>query len=274
MQMIAREQQFDRSLASGGQRALTIVKALATGMAPILVVALAWELMARRLNLNPNIFPGVGRVADTWWSLAASGILWKHVALTLYRILIGLILATAAGLLLGTLMGVSRTAERFFLPLTGLLLPVPALAWLPVLVLWLGLGNRSTITLAAFTSTLPMMLNVWSGIRQCPETLLRAATVMGSRRVDRFFRVLLPAALPSVMTGFRLAVGQAWRAVVAGEMIGTTDFGLGLAIFLAREFLRADIMLASLATIAVVGLLMEQATREVENRTVRRWGMA
>jgi ABC-type nitrate/sulfonate/bicarbonate transport system permease component len=74
------------------------------------------------------------------------------------------------------------------------------------------------------------------------------------------------------MTGLRLALGQSWRAVVAGEMIGTTDFGLGLAIFLAREFLRADIMLASLATIAVLGLMMERGMREVENRTVRRWG--
>ncbi len=272
--MIVTGQQVEGPWASGSGRALALGKALATSMVPILVVALAWELMARGLNLNPNIFPGVGRVVETWWSLALSGILWKHVALTLYRILVGLIVASVAGVILGTLMGVSRTVERFFLPLIGLLLPVPALAWLPVLVLWLGLGNRSTIMLAAFTSTLPMMLNVWSGIRQCPEALLRAATVMGSRRVDRFFRVLLPAALPSVMTGFRLAVGQAWRAVVAGEMIGTTDFGLGLAIFLAREFLRADIMLASLATIAVVGLLMEQATRAVENRTVRRWGMA
>jgi len=237
-------------------------------------VALAWELLSRALNLNPNIFPGVERVAETWWSLATSGLLWKHVTLTLYRLLVGLVLACAAGLVVGTLMGLSRAAERFFLPLAGLLLPVPALAWLPVLVLWLGLGNRSTIALAAFTSALPMMLSVWSGVRQCPEVLLRAATVMGSRGLDRFLRVLLPAALPSVMTGLRLALGQSWRAVVAGEMIGTTDFGLGLAIFLAREFLRADVMLASLATIAVLGLLMERGMREVEKRTVRQWGTA
>ncbi|MCS7236556.1 MAG: ABC transporter permease [Armatimonadota bacterium] len=252
----------------------SLVRNAAAGLAPLLAVAVAWELLARGLNLNPNIFPGVARVVDTWWELARSGVLWKHVFLTLYRLAVGLALACVAGLVVGTVMGVSRTAERFFLPLAGLLLPVPALAWLPVLVLWLGLGNRSTIALAAFTSALPMMLSVWSGIRQCPEVLLRAATVMGSRGVDRFWRVLLPAALPSVMTGLRLALGQSWRAVVAGEMIGTTDFGLGLAIFLAREFLRADIMLASLATIAVLGLLMERGMREVENRTVRRWGTA
>lgn len=250
------------------------VRNAAAGLAPLLAVAAAWELLARGLNLNPNIFPGVARVVDTWWELARSGVLWKHVFLTLYRLAAGLALACVVGLVVGTVMGVSRAAERFFLPLAGLLLPVPALAWLPVLVLWLGLGNRSTIALAAFTSALPMMLSVWSGIRQCPEVLLRAATVMGSRGLDRFWRVLLPAALPSVMTGLRLALGQSWRAVVAGEMIGTTDFGLGLAIFLAREFLRADIMLASLATIAVLGLLMERGMREVENRTVRRWGTA
>ncbi len=253
---------------------MDLVRAAVGGLAPVVAVAATWEILARVLNLNPNIFPGVVRVMDTWWELARSGILWKHVLLTLYRLAAGLVLACAAGLVVGTLMGISRGAERFFLPLAGLLLPVPALAWLPVLVLWLGLGNRSTIALAAFTSALPMMLNVWSGIRQCPEVLLRAAAVMGSRGLDRFFRVLLPAALPSVMTGLRLALGQSWRAVVAGEMIGTTDFGLGLAIFLAREFLRADIMLASLATIAVLGLLMERGMREVENRTVRRWGTA
>ena len=250
----------------------SVLRNAGVSVAPIVAVAAAWELLARGLNLNPNIFPGVERVAHTWWELALSGVLWKHVLLTLYRLAVGLVLACVVGLVVGTLMGISRAAERFFLPLAGLLLPVPALAWLPVLVLWLGLGNRSTIALAAFTSALPMMLNVWSGIRQCPEVLLRAASVMGSRGLDRFYRVLLPAALPSVMTGLRLALGQSWRAVVAGEMIGTTDFGLGLAIFLAREFLRADIMLASLATIAVLGLMMERGMREVENRTVRRWG--
>ncbi len=234
-------------------------------------MAAAWEALVVSLNLNPQIFPHVTTVAETWWSLALSGLLWKHVSLTLYRLLAGLAIATVAGIVLGALMATSRPVERFFLPLAGLLLPVPALAWLPILILWLGLGNRSTIALAAFTSALPMMLNTWSGIRQCPEALVRAAVVMGCQGVDRFLHVLLPAALPSVITGFRLAVGQAWRAVVAGEMIGTTDFGLGFAILSAREFLRADVMLASLGTIAVLGLGMEWLTRAVEERTVRKW---
>ncbi|MCL6498583.1 MAG: ABC transporter permease [Firmicutes bacterium] len=269
--MVGRWTFRNREVALGGRMAVG-VRAGVLAVAPVAAVALVWEILAWALRLNPNIFPGVERVVETWWTLAASGVLWKHVGLTLYRLLAGLVLACVAGLAVGTLMGVSRGAERFFLPLAGLLLPVPALAWLPILVLWLGLGNRSTVALAAFTSALPMMLSVWSGIRQCPDVLLRAATVMGSRGFDRFFRVLLPAALPSVMTGVRLALGQSWRAVVAGEMIGTTDYGLGLAIFLAREFLRADIMLASLATIAILGLCMEHLMRAVENRTVRRWG--
>lgn len=243
-------------------------------LVPITVVLITWELLARTGRFNPVLFPTVERIGQAWFSMLSSGILWLHIKWTFLRLGVGFAAASVVGVGIGMLMAFIRSIERFFVPISTILLPIPALAWVPVLILWFGLGNRSTVVLVFFTAAIPIMLTTWTGVKQIPEQFLRAAQTMGCSGHRLLVRVTLPAALPSIVTGLRLGLGQAWRAVVAGEMIGATDYGLGFAIFAAREFLRSDIMLAVIGTISAVGLLLEfLCFGAVEKWTVERWGM-
>jgi len=238
------------------------------------VLAAAWEAVAHAGVFPPRLFPSVEQVAATFARLTASGILPHHAALTLYRLAAGFALAAAAGVALGLAMGRSRRAEALLLPLVSIGAPVPGLAYAPLFLLWFGLGDSGSIALVAFVSAFPVTLNTWTGVKAVKEIWLRAAQTMGAddRRLFRF--VILPGALPYVLTGLRLGLAQAWRILVAVEMLAAVPWGLGWLIFGAREFLNTDAMLAGIATIAVIGLVLEKfAFERLERYTVVRWGM-
>jgi ABC-type nitrate/sulfonate/bicarbonate transport system permease component len=241
---------------------------------PFVVVGAIWEIVAHAGTFPPRLFPSVEQVAATFVSLTVSGILPHHAALTLYRLAAGFALAAAAGVALGIAMGRSRRAEALLLPLVSIGAPVPGLAYAPLFLLWFGLGDSGSIVLVAFVSAFPVTLNTWTGVKAVKEIWLRAAQTMGAddRRLFRF--VILPGALPYVLSGLRLGLAQAWRILVAVEMLAAVPWGLGWLIFGAREFLNTDAMLAGIATIAVIGLVLEKfAFERLERYTVVRWGM-
>jgi len=247
---------------------------LSSGLS-LLVLVVVWQLLVASGKYNPLLFPSLKKVVLSMWGQALSGVLWKHVGFTLYRLGTGFAIAVAIGIVLGMLMGRIWALERTIVPLVTVLMPIPALAWAPLFILWFGLGDHTAIILVAFTSTLPILLNTWTGVKTVPELWVRAAMTMGCEGGQLFLRVILPAALPYMLTGVRIGLATAWRAVVAGEMLGTTNFGLGRSIFMSREFLRSDVMIGDLLIIGVLGLLMEYAFFNLlERRTAERWGMA
>jgi NitT/TauT family transport system permease protein len=153
-------------------------------------------------------------------------------------------------------------------------MPIPSLAWAPVFILWFGLGNTATILIVFYAATFPMLLNTWTGARAVNPLWLRAAGSMGARGTALFWKVVVPGALPFIITGLRLAFQRAWIAVVGAEMLAASAFGLGWVIFDAKEFLNADIMLASLAVIGAIGYAFERLVfGTLERTTVARWGM-
>jgi NitT/TauT family transport system permease protein len=174
----------------------------------------------------------------------------------------------------GVAMGRYRWAEDVLLPLVALGSPIPGLAYAPLFILWFGLGNLPAVLLVAFAATFPIAVNTWSGVRAVKEIWIRAAESMGAQERQLFRSVVLPAALPYVLTGLRLGLARAWRVLVAVEMLTAVGFGLGWLIFGAREFLNTDVMLAGLAMIGIVGLALEKLVFErLERYTVVRWGM-
>jgi NitT/TauT family transport system permease protein len=206
--------------------------------------------------------------------MLADGSMLQHVAYTLYRVLFGFGLAVAVSIPLGILMARFRPVERFFLPLVNALMPIPSFALVPVFMLWFGIGNMTTILIVFYAASFPMLLNAWSGVRSVNPLWLRAAGAMGANERALFWNVMLPGASPFIITGLRQAFVRAWIAVVGAEMIAASDWGLGWVIFDAKEFLNADIMLASLAVIGLIGVLFERlAFGSLENATVLRWGM-
>ena len=241
---------------------------------PFVVVAAIWEIVALSGAFPQRLFPPLEEIAATLVRLTVEGILPHHAAETLFRLIFGFLIAALAGVLVGILMGRYRRVEDLLLPLVSIGAPIPGLAYAPLFLLWFGLGDTGSIVLVAFVSAFSITINTWTGVKAVKEIWLRAAQTMGADERRLFRHVILPGALPYILTGFRLGLGQAWRILVAVEMLAAVPWGLGWLIFGAREFLNTDAMLAGIAVIGVIGLALEKLVfQPLENFTVVRWGM-
>jgi NitT/TauT family transport system permease protein len=250
------------------------VRSLRRGTLAVLALAAAYETAARSGAFAQALLPTLPAVAMTFGSMLADGSMLRHASYTLYRVLAGLALAIAVGLPLGILMGRFRSVERFFMPLVSVLMPIPSLAWVPVFILWFGLGNVTTVLVVFYAASFPMVLNTWTGVRSVNPLWLRAAGAMGADGRALFWKVIIPGASPFIITGIRQAFLRSWIAVVGAEMIAASDWGLGWVIFDAKEFLNADIMIASLLVIGAIGFAFERLVfGSMERATVVRWGM-
>jgi NitT/TauT family transport system permease protein len=260
----------ERAESTGRER----LRAIARNAFPFLVVGALWEIVARSGMFPRKLFPTLEDIAHAFVDLTASGILPHHALDTLMRLLSGFTLAAVAGLAIGMLMGRSRLAEDIFLPLVSVLAPIPGLAYTPLFLLWFGPGEVSAMLLVAFVSSFPVIYNTWTGVKAVKEIWVRSAQSMGADDRRMFTHVILPGALPYILTGLRLGLAQAWRVLVAVEMLAAVPWGLGWLIFGAREFLNTDIMMAGIMVIAVIGLTLEKYVfQKLEDYTVVRWGM-
>ncbi len=241
---------------------------------PFVVVGAIWEAVAH-LGLFPaQFFPTLEAIGATFVRLTASGVLPHHALDTVLRLLAGFALAAAFGVAVGVLMGRFRAAEDYLLPLVAIGAPIPGLAYAPLFLLWFGPGNVPSVLLVAFVSAFPIVYNSWTGVKAVKEIWLRSAQAMGADDRRLFRHVILPGALPYIMTGLRLGLAQAWRILVAVEMLAAVPWGLGWLIFGAQEFLNTDVMLAGIAVIAAIGLALEKLVfAKLETYTVVRWGM-
>jgi ABC-type nitrate/sulfonate/bicarbonate transport system permease component len=241
---------------------------------PFLVLATLWEIVARLQVFPARLFPALETIAATFIRLTASGVLPHHVLDTLLRLLAGFALAAVAGVLIGIIMGRSRLAEELALPLVSMAAPIPGIAYAPLFLLWFGLGNVSAVLLVGFVSAFPIIFNTWTGVKAVKEVWVRSALAMGADDRRLFHKVILPGALPYILTGLRLGLAQAWRILVGVEMLAAVPWGLGWMIFGAREFLNTDVMLAGVAVIGAIGLALEKLVfKRLEDFTVVRWGM-
>jgi NitT/TauT family transport system permease protein len=241
---------------------------------PFLVIGAIWEIVARTNVFPPRLFPSLETVAAAFWRLTVAGILPHHALDTLIRLAAGFALAAIAGIAMGIAMGRSRRAEDILLPLVSIGAPIPGLAYAPLFLLWFGLGDKAVILLVAFVAAFPVIFNTWTGVKAVKDIWVRSAQAMGADNPRLFRLVILPGALPYILTGLRLGLAQAWRILVGVEMLAAVPWGLGWMIFGAREFLNTDVMLAGVAVIAIIGLALEKLVfQRLENFTVVRWGM-
>jgi NitT/TauT family transport system permease protein len=241
---------------------------------PFLVVGALWEALAHAGLFPAQLFPPVEDIVAAFVRLTVTGILPHHAFDTLLRLLSGFALAAVAGVAIGIAMGRSQFAEDVFLPLVSIGAPIPGLAYAPLFLLWFGLGDLSTVLLVAFVSAFPIIFNTWTGVKAVKEIWVRAAQAMGADNRKLFRHVILPGALPYILTGLRLGLAQAWRILVGVEMLAAVHWGLGWLIFGAREFLNTDVMLAGIVAIALIGIALENLVfAPLEELTVVRWGM-
>ena len=238
------------------------------------VIAVAWELFVMYGGFPPKLVPGLPAIAEAFVRLAGNGIMLAAAVATLYRLVTGFLIAGVIGVVVGIAMGRRQWVEDTLVPIVTFLYPIPGLAYAPLFVLWFGLGDAPTILLVGVSSSFTVIINTWKGVKAVKPVWLRSAEVMGARDRELFWRVVMPGALPYILIGLRLGLAQAWRILIAVEMLMSVQQGLGWLIFGAQTFLNTDVMLATIAVIGVIGILLErQVFARVERYTVVRWGM-
>ncbi len=258
------------------------LKEIGSFLFPIFVVLCCWEIISRLEWANPILLPPPSRIAVHTLNLLSykevggvSFFLERHAAISFFRIMVGYLIAASTCTILGLLMGINKRVYNFFNPIITLIMPIPSLAWVPVVILWLGLGNKTIIFVTMLASIFPIIYNSAAGVRSMTIKHIWAAQTMGAGSMTIFRRVLLPGAMPYIIAGHKLALGRAWRALVATEMVVATGYGLGYLIFEARTFMDTETMYGGIAMIALLGLLIEKvAFGKLERLTIERWGMS
>lgn len=249
-------------------------KAFWRGAAGVATLLAVWEAFAHSGLFSTALTPPLETIGRVHGRMLLDGILAENAAYTLGRVFFGLGLSFAIALPVGIMTARSMVAERIVMPVLSVLLPIPSLAWVPLFVLWFGIGDATTILVVIYASIIPLTLNIWTGVRAVNPLWLSAAIVMGAGRMFLLRKVVWPGALPYVLTGLRLGFGRAWIGVIGGELLASPRYGLGQIIFDAKEYLDAGTMLATLAVIGAIGIVFERFVfQAIEAATIRRWGM-
>lgn len=249
--------------ASASGTLLRFVGRVGRALALPAVIVAGWQAAVLMGYLPPRMMPSPLTVAATAYDFvlgnsnspgayAFSGSFLKHAWASTLRVLHGFSLAVLAGVTLGLLLGVSRTLERFVDPVLQVIRPIPITAWLPLSIMWFGLGHRATLFLIFLGAFFPILINTTTGVKIVDRRLIEAARMLGTSSRQLFYRVLLPASLPSILAGLRVGLGFAWVCLVVGEMTGVGT-GLGSAIADARELFRIDLIIVGMLLIGVIG---------------------
>ncbi|MCS7235176.1 MAG: ABC transporter permease [Armatimonadota bacterium] len=236
--------------------------------ASLAAVVAVWELASRLGGLPAVFLPPPTAVAAELAGMAASGELWRSLQASLFRIVTGFLVGTGAGVLVGTAVAVSPVAEAVADPLVAATYPIPKIALLPLLVLWLGIGEASKVAVIAIGAFFPVAVGTAAGIRGTDPLLVRAAVSLGASPLQVITKVRVPAALPVMFAGFRLAAGMSLLLVVSAEMIAAAT-GIGFTILHAGDLMQTSKLLAAIVVLSALGLLSSWGLQALERRVVR-----
>lgn len=225
----------------------------------------AWALAAETGLANPYLLPAPQKVAAAAWDLFARGDLWGHVAASLERVGLGFALTVAMALPLALLTGLLPTVHGLLRLLLEALRVTPPLALVPLLILWLGIGEASKLAIVILASFFPVYMNTLSGVREADHRLMELARTLDLTARERIVHILLPAALPGIVTGLRLGFGYSWRALVGAELIAASS-GLGYLIIDSSEMARTDRVFVGILTIAALGALCDVVFHRLAGR--------
>jgi NitT/TauT family transport system permease protein len=252
----------------------TYVLKLIHFLLPFIVVIIFWELIVDT-GLITQIPPPYRLFIRFMKITFERNILASHLQQSIYRLLLGYFLAATLGITLGTLMGIKKQIAEMFSPLLSLLIAIPTIAWVPILLITLGLGNETVITAIFLGGFFAIAYSTMHGIRTVNKNLINAAKTMGSTKISLFLHVYLPGSLVSLLPGLRLAIGYSWRALVGAEMLAAlVKWGIGKMIYNARFFNDVELMFVGLIIIGIAGLILDHVLMgTLEKWTIEKWGM-
>jgi len=244
---------------------------LGWGIVPIAIFLGIWETVAR-LNLIPGhfLFPPFSMVVVEFYYLVANGVLGDNFLSSLVRVLIGFSTGSVAGLLVGTVMGWKDVVSKSLSPIVSLIYPIPALGWLPLLMLFIGINEALPITIIFICSFFPILYNTATGIRTVDKNYIQVARTLGASDMKILTTVVMPLALPNIFTGLRLEAGMAWRVIIAAEMVAIPT-GIGALMMKAESLMRIDIIIVCLIVLAVMCLSFEKFFAFLEAKLTSQW---
>jgi ABC-type nitrate/sulfonate/bicarbonate transport system permease component len=245
----------EADVAQLAARRLDIVFRSGAGLFSILVMLIAWELFARSGKVTMFMLPPFSVVAKYIWHDAISGDLWTNLGRTLYRAMAGYLIAAVGGITLGALMSRVRAVRWFFDPIISVGFPMPKIAFLPVIILWLGTYDVSKISIVVFDAIFPVVTATLTGIAAVDKELLWSARNMGANEREMMWQIVLPAASPQILTGLQVALPIALIVEIIGEMV-MGGYGLGGAMMTASRFANSPGVFAGIVEIAIVGFLL------------------
>ena len=254
-----------QNLETGAGRALRATGWALARVASVVLLLAGWELFARSGAVTMFMLPPLSAVLATIWTDAVAGDLFINMSLTLYRAMVGFLIATAGGILLGVLMSQNRAARWFFDPIISVGFPMPKIAFLPVVILWLGLYDVSKISMVVFDAIFPVVTATIIGIRGVEKELIWSARNMGATDRELMWQIALPAALPQIFTGLQVALPIALIVAVVAEM-AMGGYGLGGAMMTASRFANSRGVFACIVEIAVVGYVLVKGMAILRHR--------
>jgi ABC-type nitrate/sulfonate/bicarbonate transport system permease component len=241
---------------------------------PLACIMVLWEVAVRVSHVPPAVLPPLSKIFAAIAKMAYDGTLWSDIAATLYRLIKSTSVGIVLGTVLGLLMGYFRLWEKFLVAPMNFLLAIPGTALFPLAMIWFGLTDLAIVSILIYEVALTVMLNTWTGVKTVDRSLIRAGRAFGASSYGLFWRVLMPAALPSIITGYRQGFSRAWRILVVAEMLVSVSAGLGYRIYWAQEYFNSEVVFGSLFVVGIVGLLLERVfLRTLEIMTIERWGM-
>lgn len=254
------------------------LRRLLRGGAGLLMILLVWQFASQWLDLElllpqplvvlRNVI-GTLTVSDPHWLYGPN--IYVHLSHSFLRAMTGFVTAAVVAVPLGLALGRITALREFIMPSIQVLYPIPGIAWIPLAILWFGLGDAAVVFVVFATTFFPLLFNAEAGARLISPTILDAGRCFGARGVTFFLRIVLPATVPFIITGLRIALGGAWRMIVAGEMLASQD-GIGYLLMESRFQFRAVDLMTAMVLVAVVGYATEKiVVGTIEKRTIERW---
>jgi NitT/TauT family transport system permease protein len=254
----------DRTVVQDKTYFLQVKKHPWLSLTSFIIILLVWEFVSRREWIPPLFLPAPSAILLEGWGMLKTGLIFKHVLASLTRILLGFIMACIVGVAVGILIGFFSIPEAVGNPLIAATFPIPKIAILPLLILWLGIGEPSKVAVIALGVFFPMVINVYTGVKNVDPILIKAALSLGSNRWRIIRKVILPGILPMVLAGMKLGIGIALLLVVAAEMVAA-DAGIGFMILTAADLMETKKLMVGLITLSFLGIFFNWLFQKLEH---------
>lgn len=221
------------------------------------VILLVWFLMTTYGNIPSGVLPTIPAVGKAFVDMVKSGQLQEDLLVSLGRVLKGFLVSGILGIVLGSIIGMFTPARELFLPFITVIRQIPIIAWIPLIILWAGIGEASKVIIIVLAAFFPVLVNTESGMEHTPKGYVEVARLYRLSPWKTFTKVYLPHAIPQILVGLKLALGVSWMAVVAAELIASVT-GIGYRLSYARSMMQADVVIVCMIVVGLVGIVMDK----------------